>query len=53
MDTGAYQFADLQQHSELIEEISRLESRMMSELGQDVTLIAYSKGEKAYSDDRS
>lgn len=50
MDTGAYRFADLDQHTELLEDISRLETRMKEELGKDIALIAYSKGEQADAD---
>lgn len=46
MDTGAYRFADLERHEELISDITRLESKMKHELGKDVTLIAYAKGEE-------
>jgi hypothetical protein len=44
VETGnEYQFADLEKHEDLKEEIRRLESKMQQELGQKVNLIAYSR----------
>jgi hypothetical protein len=45
LDTGPYKFADLEEHQNLISAIAELENKMKQELGKDVTLIAYSKGE--------
>jgi hypothetical protein len=45
VDTGAYRVADLEQNEELLQDISRLEAKMRRELGRDIALIAYSKGE--------
>jgi len=38
-----YEFADLHSKPELVEEIMQLENRLSRQLGQNVTLIAYTK----------
>ncbi|MFC0214670.1 hypothetical protein ACFFK0_19885 [Paenibacillus chartarius] len=47
METGAYRFADLENNDQLVAEIAELEARLQRELGKDITLIAYTKGEPA------
>ena len=37
-----YSFTELDEHNELVDEISSLESRMAQALGEEVRLIAYS-----------
>lgn len=36
-----YKFADLMAHDKLIRSITQLENQMKNELGEDITLIAY------------
>jgi hypothetical protein len=37
-----FTFTDLRAHQDLLEDITRLENKMKSELGRDVSLVAYS-----------
>ena len=46
-----YRFADLIGHEQLMERITRLENEMSRELGEAVTLIAYSRKEAGPSKD--
>ncbi|MBD0383135.1 hypothetical protein [Paenibacillus sedimenti] len=45
MGVESYQFADLDNREDLIQELRSLESRMKHELGYDIALIAYSHEE--------
>lgn len=42
MGLDAYQFADLDNREDLLQELRSLETRMKHELGYDIALIAYS-----------
>jgi len=45
MRRETYEFADLDNREDLLQELRSLESRMKHELGYDVALIAYSPGD--------
>ncbi|MFD2610899.1 hypothetical protein [Paenibacillus gansuensis] len=45
----AYEVTDLEDHAGLLQEIRQLESRMREELGEEITLISYSKNDKDIS----
>ncbi|WP_187273885.1 hypothetical protein [Paenibacillus sp. N3.4] len=42
----SYQFANLSHREDLLNDLRSLESRMKTELGHEVALIAYAQGEQ-------
>ncbi|MEW9698797.1 hypothetical protein [Paenibacillus sp. SI8] len=43
MRLDSYQFADLDKHEDLLQDLRSLESRMKHELGYEIALIAYTQ----------
>ncbi|MFC5453050.1 hypothetical protein ACFPOG_33080 [Paenibacillus aestuarii] len=48
MRRETYEFADLDNREDLLQELRSLESRMKHELGYDVALIAYTPGDDSH-----
>lgn len=42
----AYKFTDMQVHSDLLKELTRLEQELSQKYGHNIVLIAYSSSEK-------